>query len=69
MNPSDIVYVGDNPAKDFQAPQQLGMRSIYFNNSDGLYRTNGSNDIINITDVINNLAENGTYIGVSAKKK
>ena len=69
MNPSDVVYVGDNPTKDFQAPQQLGVRSIYFNNPDGLYRTNGSNDIINITDVINNLAENGTYIAVSAKKK
>ena len=37
LNPADIVYVGDNPAKDFQAPQQLGMRSVYFSNSDGLY--------------------------------
>lgn len=37
LNPADIVYVGDNPAKDFQAPQQLGMRSIYFANQDGLY--------------------------------
>lgn len=32
-----IVYVGDNPSKDFQAPKQLGMRVIYFNNWDGLY--------------------------------
>lgn len=32
-----IVYVGDNFAKDFQAPRQLGMKSIYFKNSDGLY--------------------------------
>ena len=38
LNPADIVYVGDNPAKDFQAPQQLGMRSVYFVNQDGLYR-------------------------------
>ena len=37
LNPADIVYVGDNPAKDFQAPQQLGMRSVYFSNQDGLY--------------------------------
>lgn len=37
LNPADVVYVGDNPAKDFQAPQQLGMRSIYFRNSDSLY--------------------------------
>lgn len=37
MNPSEIVYVGDNPTKDFQAPQQLGIRSLYFNNRDGVY--------------------------------
>ena len=33
----EIVYVGDNPAKDFQAPRQLGMKSLYFKNPDGLY--------------------------------
>ena len=38
LNPADIVYVGDNPAKDFQAPQQLGMRSIWFKNADGIYQ-------------------------------
>ena len=37
LNPADIVYVGDNPVKDFQVPQQLGMKSIYFANQDGLY--------------------------------
>lgn len=29
--------VGDNLTKDFQAPQQLGMKSIFFKNPDGLY--------------------------------
>jgi HAD superfamily hydrolase (TIGR01549 family) len=37
LNPADVVYVGDNLVKDFQAPQQLGMKSIYFKNPDGLY--------------------------------
>ena len=37
LNPADVVYVGDNPAKDFQAPQQLGMKAIYFKNQDALY--------------------------------
>ena len=32
-----MVYVGDNPAKDFQAPQQLGMKSVWFRNDEGLY--------------------------------
>lgn len=34
---SQLVYVGDNPAKDFQAPQQLGMKTICFKNMDGIY--------------------------------
>ena len=37
LNPADIIYVGDNIQKDFQAPQQIGMRSIALNNRDGLY--------------------------------
>ena len=34
-----LVYVGDNLNKDFQAPKQLGMRWRYFANEDGLYST------------------------------
>lgn len=37
LNPADIIYIGDNPLKDFQAPHQLGMRSVWFKNADGLY--------------------------------
>lgn len=33
----EMIYVGDNPSKDFKAPGQLGMRSLYFKNQDGLY--------------------------------
>lgn len=32
-----IVYIGDNPNKDFQACRQLGVRYRYFKNDDGLY--------------------------------
>ena len=32
-----LVYVGDNTAKDFDAPNALGMGCIYFRNTDGLY--------------------------------
>lgn len=34
---SQMCYVGDNIKKDFIAPQQLGMRCIWFRNQDGLY--------------------------------
>ena len=34
---SQMCYVGDNINKDFIAPQQLGMSSIWFKNPDGLY--------------------------------
>lgn len=33
----EICYIGDNIKKDFIAPDRLGMRSIWFKNSDGLY--------------------------------
>lgn len=39
LNPEDVIYVGDNAEKDFQAPQQLGMRSLWFRNEDGLYQS------------------------------
>lgn len=32
-----MVYVADNPTKDFVAPSKLGIRSVWFKNSDGLY--------------------------------
>lgn len=32
-----MVYIGDNINKDFIAPQNLGMKTIYFQNKDGLY--------------------------------
>lgn len=37
INRSETVYVGDNPAKDFQALKQLGMKSVWVKNEDGLY--------------------------------
>ena len=54
MHPGEIVYVGDNPVKDFQAPQQLGMKSLWCRNEDGLYKTE-SNDSIAI--MLKNLEE------------
>lgn len=32
-----MCYVGDNINKDFAAPQKLGMRAIWFKNTDGIY--------------------------------
>lgn len=52
LNPADIVYVGDNPAKDFQAPQQLGMRCILFKNPDGLYSSGDRGGIEKITKIM-----------------
>ena len=57
----EMVYIGDNLHKDFQAPKQLGMRSIYFENKDGLYyRPEISDDgcemkITNIADAIQSI--------------
>lgn len=32
-----MAYIGDNISKDFIAPEKLGMKTIYFKNTDGLY--------------------------------
>lgn len=32
-----MVYIGDNISKDFIAPEELGMRVIYFKNVNGIY--------------------------------
>lgn len=32
-----MCYVGDNIKKDFVAPEEFGMRSIWLRNKDGLY--------------------------------
>ena len=50
-----MVYVGDNAEKDFQAPKQLGMRALYFKNEDGLYFTDeavGIETIKKISDIV-----------------
>ncbi len=33
----EMVYIGDNTKKDFVAPEGLGMQTIWFMNSEGLY--------------------------------
>ena len=40
LNPADVIYVGDNASKDFQAPKQIGMHAIHFRNPSGLYSAN-----------------------------
>lgn len=53
LDPAVVVYVGDNAEKDFHAPQQLGMRSIWFRNTDGLYQSETRNDHIDkVTDLM-----------------
>lgn len=40
-----MAYVGDNIKKDFIAPEKLGIRCIYFDNSEGLYYSGGRNNV------------------------
>ena len=55
LNPADVIYVGDNAAKDFQACRQLGMKCVWVRNKDGLYYTaveTGIENINNITQIL-----------------
>lgn len=45
---SEMIYISDNQTKDFQAPQQLGMNSLWFRNEDGLYFCSGENSYKNM---------------------
>ena len=60
LSSHEIVYVGDNSVKDFQAPQQLGMKNLWFYNKEGLYsdaEMPAVPQIADITEVIE-------YVGV-----
>ncbi len=49
-----MIYVGDNIIKDFQAPEQLGMKWLLVKNSDGLYfhsEENEYNSVSSLTEV------------------
>ena len=48
---AQMVYVGDNITKDFIAPNQLGMQSVWFNNEAGLYRCSCENKINSINNI------------------
>ena len=52
-----MVYVGDNLTKDLIAPRQLGMRAVWFDNSDGVHTMPSGallpeNKIDAITDIV-----------------
>lgn len=56
-----MVYVGDNADKDFQAPKQLGMRSVWFQNEDELHKRNNLmegtiSSVSNFNDIVEVLA-------------
>ncbi len=36
-DPSQYVYIGDNPTKDFAAPRKLGWHTIHVKRADGVY--------------------------------
>ncbi len=59
LHAGEIMYVGDNPTKDFGAPRQIGMDYMWFKNPDGLYSKdlgfdfgNQINDIRDLFDII-----------------
>lgn len=46
-----MVYIGDNLGKDFQAPAQLGMKCLYFRNLDGLYYSDERRGFREVMDI------------------
>jgi putative hydrolase of the HAD superfamily len=54
---SQAVYVSDNPAKDFLAPNQLGMTSIQLLNPDGVHKNEPETEDAAAKHKINSLTE------------
>lgn len=57
-----LAYVGDNPVKDFQAPRQLGMMSIWYDNSEGIYASDeAAADFVieSLTDIVQFIGTEG----------
>ena len=50
-----LIYVGDNINKDFQAPKQLGMRYIHFKNKEGLYNSSSTENFSNVIEQLNTI--------------
>jgi HAD superfamily hydrolase (TIGR01549 family) len=49
-----IAYIGDNVAKDFQAPKQLGMQWFLLDNPNSLYYTSNA-EALKISDIANEI--------------
>ena len=53
-----MVYIGDNVLKDFIAPRQLGMQTIFFDAKDGIYSKkeegtfNGEQTITSLNEIL-----------------
>lgn len=65
MNPEEIVYVGDNLQKDFQAPRQLGMECVWVRNADGIYNMLEEGDVCFSRSSINQLNKCHFNVGLS----
>lgn len=63
----EMMYVGDNPQKDFEAPKKLGMCYCYFKNSDGLYSHSVNKK--NMIDSLQEIENEARYTGEGYKRK
>lgn len=55
-----MLYVGNNVEKDFQAPKQFGIRTLYFENEDNFYtisNTVGIKIIMKVSEIVICLSE------------
>lgn len=46
-----MIYIGDNPKKDFQSPKILGMQCIYFKNENSIYHDTSGCEIQSISSL------------------
>ncbi len=57
FNPSEYVYVADNPTKDFIAPNKLGWKSVWYKSAEGVHQRPPESDEQRAKFEINELLE------------
>ena len=62
LSANEMIYIADNPRKDFQAPRQLGMKSILLMNADSLYQYNLKNYTLSSTYCCQKISDLGNAL-------
>lgn len=57
FEPNNYIYIGDNPEKDFEAPNKLGWRSVFINTGKSVHGNKPQNELQKAQFEINEISQ------------